>query len=194
MRQLESTKRSESAIRQSLPPKPRRWVSTVNWSVRESRDWFESGTPTSGIQLKPESASRVILWATAARGGGSVFEDTAKERVSALRTRWEAYLDDLALRGERGQVSVFQASFVRRTWLKIIALLPNIMYPTAGSTEDGDLYMTWNQSDLTMTLEVHKNSASWFLADEGTGHFDGSEEDIDELPPRVLTLLRLFQR
>ena len=69
------------------------------------------------------------------------------------------------------------------------------MQPTAGATEDGNYYLSWNPPGLTLDIQFTRGGrVSWFFADDTTGAVDGSEEEEENLPPKVFSLLRLFRR
>lgn len=110
------------------------------------------------------------------------------------RARWTEYLLSLETRHRDGVISAYQAKCVLDTWQRAIEIEPNVMYPTAGTTEDGDIYLAWNPPGRTLTLEVFRDGVDWFYEDLATNDRDGSESVEATPPPRFYTYLRGFPR
>lgn len=101
------------------------------------------------------------------------------------RHAWAAYLARLEAKKRK---------CVLEMWQRVTELAPNVMYPTAGTTEDGDLHLAWNLPERTIVVEVHPAGISWFYEDRTAGQQEGSEEEESRLPTRFYSLLRTFVR
>lgn len=112
--------------------------------------------------------------------------------VDDKEQEWIKYLVSLGSDVKDCRLTEYQACTAIGLWLRAIKQYHNVMYPTSGITEDGDLYMRWRTDTAKLTVEISFYNLSWFYTSDG--YTDGTEEPVAVLPDQGFALLGIFTR
>lgn len=117
-----------------------------------------------------------------------------RNATQSERDKWNECLTTLGANVKSGALTKYQAESAVDIWNKAIEVNANVMYPSAGITEDGALYLSWNPGRRCLVIEIKPESIEWFFADDDTQAEHGSETDVTVLPPLAFSFLRGFTR